>query len=293
MAAVGRHPARSRASLSRHNQRMTGFPENTAGVADVSLLRDGDPAPFAVEREAGASPFVLICDHAGLRVPQALGDLGVAEHERRRHIGWDIGAAGLARELARRLDAFLITQTYSRLVIDCNRPPGSPGSIVTRSEHTDVPGNRDLSPVQARAREREIFTPYHDRIETELGRRAALGLPTILVSVHSFTPVFSGATRPWQLGVLYNRDTRVAQALLGLIRSEGRWVVGDNQPYAVGDTSDYAIPVHGEQRGLPHVELEVRQDLIEDQAGQADWGERIAGWLVRVPALILDGQTGS
>ncbi|HEY0179138.1 MAG TPA: N-formylglutamate amidohydrolase [Dokdonella sp.] len=250
------------------------------------LLRDDDPPPFVVEREAGAaSPFVLICDHAGRRIPAALGDLGVAAADLQRHIAWDIGAAGLARALAERLDAFLITQTYSRLVIDCNRPLDAPGSIVARSEHTDIPGNRDVSVAERAARAREIFTPYHDRIAAELDRRAAAAMPTLLVSVHSFTPVYAGVARPWQFGLLY-REARVAGVLLELARAEGRWCVGDNEPYAVSDTTDYAVPVHGERRGLPHVAFEVRQDLIAEVPGQHEWAERIAGWLLRARERI-------
>jgi predicted N-formylglutamate amidohydrolase len=250
------------------------------------LLADDEPSAFTVERSAGSSPFVLICDHASNRLPRALGNLGVSASDLQRHIAWDIGAAGLARSLAQRLDAFLITQAWSRLAIDCNRPPGSPGSIVTLSEHTAIAGNRDLSPHETRMRVREIFEPYHARIEAELDRRATATQPTILVSVHSFTPVFKGVARPWHVGLLYNRDARVANALLTLIRADGRWVVGDNQPYAVSDSTDYAIPVHGERRGLPHVGLEVRQDLIADAVGQAEWAERLAAWMAQLPDMI-------
>ncbi|WP_049622082.1 N-formylglutamate amidohydrolase [Frateuria defendens] len=244
------------------------------------LLADDEPAPFTVHRPDAGSPFFLTCDHAGRLVPRRLRALGLPASELERHIAWDIGAEGLARVLAGRLDAWLICQTYSRLVIDCNRPFESPTSIPLRSERTDVPGNRDLDAAAVAARREEIFLPYHRRTEDELDRRAALGRPTILVTVHSFTPVYLDEERAWQLGVLYQRDARLAHALLALMREDGRWTVGDNQPYAVSDASDYAIPVYGERRGLPHVELEVRQDLIADEAGQREWGERIAAWLV-------------
>lgn len=245
-----------------------------------ALLGPDDPAPYAVHRPQGRSPFLLTCDHAGRAVPKALGDLGVPAAEWDRHIAWDIGAAGMAQAMAEALDAWLICQTYSRLVIDCNRPLDAPGSIVTLSEHTEVPGNRDLSAEAIAARREEIFMPYHRRTVEELDRRAAEGRPTILVTVHSFTPVFKAQSRAWELGVLYQRDARLARPLLELMRADG-WCVGDNQPYAVSDATDYAIPVYGEQRGLPHVELEVRQDLIADAEGQRVWGERMAGWLVR------------
>jgi predicted N-formylglutamate amidohydrolase len=245
------------------------------------LLADDEPPPFTVEHEHGRSPFVLICDHAGRRIPRRLGTLGLADGELQRHIAWDIGARGVASQMAEVLDAILIAQTYSRLVIDCNRPPGAPTSITQRSERTDIPGNHGISPEDAALRTQEIFVPYHARITAELDRRHAVAEPTLLISMHSFTPVFHEIARPWHIGMLYNRDTQLAHVLLELIRTEGEWTVGDNEPYSVSDGTDYAIPVHGEQRGLPHVEIEVRQDLITDEAGQHEWAERIAGWLMR------------
>lgn len=250
----------------------------------VKLLADDEPPPFEVVRGDGASPFFLICDHAGRRIPRALGTLGLGDDDLARHIAWDIGARGLAEAMSERLDAILIAQTYSRLVIDCNRPLTSPTSIAPRSEDTDVPGNADVSADEAAARAREIFSPYHARIAAELDARAAAKRPTFLISVHSFTPVYKGFVRPWHLGMLYHRDARIAQAMLAMIRAEGEWVVGDNEPYSVSDGTDYAIPVHGEQRGLAHLELEVRQDLIADEAGQRAWAGRIVGWLERLIA---------
>jgi predicted N-formylglutamate amidohydrolase len=255
--------------------------EETAAAKARRILAADEPAPFGVERENGASPFVLICDHASRLIPRTLGTLGLPDSELMRHIAWDIGAHGLASRLSERLDAILIAQTYSRLVIDCNRPPGAPTSIAIRSEHTDIPGNRDLSRADALAREREIFEPYHRRIAAELDLRRAQARPAVLVSVHSFTPSFAGVSRPWHVGLLYHRDTRLAHALLPLMRADGQWVVGDNEPYSVSDGTDYAIPVHGERRGLPHVAIEVRQDLIAEASGQSEWAGHIARWLSR------------
>lgn len=249
------------------------------------LLGPGDPPPFMVRRARGASPFVLICDHAGRAVPRALGDLGVPAPEWDRHIAWDIGAHGVALALSELLDAWVITQTYSRLVIDCNRPPGAASRIPERSERTDVPGNADLSEADRAAREREIFDPYHAAIAAELDRRAAAGLPAVLISVHSFTPSYLDETRDMHVGVLYQHDARVAHAVRDAIRAEGEWVVGDNAPYSVSDETDYAIPVHAEARGLPYLELELRQDLIAEPEGQRAWARRVAGWLDGLRAL--------
>jgi predicted N-formylglutamate amidohydrolase len=240
------------------------------------LLEPDEPPPFTIINRHAASPWVITCDHAGNRVPRALGTLGVSAEERARHIGWDIGAAAVSRRLAARLDGWVILQTYSRLVIDCNRPPGVDSSIPRKSEATPIPGNENLSEADAAQRKAAIFDPYHDAIAAELDARQAAGRPTVLLAMHSFTPVYDGVSRPMHAGVLYNRDSRLAHALLQGLRAEPGLVVGDNAPYRVSDDSDYGIPVHGERRGLPHVEMEVRQDLIAEPEGQAEWAALLA-----------------
>jgi len=246
-----------------------------------SLLAADEPAAVAVRNENGSSPFLIVVDHAGNLTPRALDGLGVSEAERQRHIAWDIGIAGVSRFLADALDATLIQQNYSRLVIDCNRAPASETSIPQISELTPIPGNIGSSEGQKAARLRQIFQPYHERIEAELDRRRQLGRPAALIAMHSFTPVFMGVARPWRIGVLYNRDPRFAHILLALLKRREGLVVGDNEPYSVSDASDYTIPVHGERRGLPHVELEIRQDLIADDAGQRAWGALLARLLLQ------------
>lgn len=240
-----------------------------------------------MERPAGTSAFVLVCDHAGRVLPSQLGDLGVSEADLGRHIAWDIGIAEVGRRLAAHLDAFLITQTYSRLVIDANRRPGSPQSIVTVSEGTRIPGNEGLSADAAAQRAEEIFHPYHERIVAELKARAAQSRPTILVTLHSFTPVFLARARSWHAGVLYNRDARLARVMLDLLREDPALVVGDNEPYAASEQTDYALVEHGERRGLLNVEIEIRQDLIEQQAGQVQWADRLARLLERAQSILF------
>jgi len=256
-------------------------------MLNAPLLAADEPPPWHVERAEGPSPWFLICDHAGTRIPRRLDTLGLDPTALASHIAWDIGAAAVASGLGAALGATVILQPYSRLVIDCNRPPHSLDAIVSLSEHTTIPGNQTVSPAEAAAREREIFAPYHARICELLDARLRQGQPTLLVALHSFTPVYLGVARPWQVGVLYNRDARLAHALAEALLAEGDLVVGDNQPYAVSDETDYAIPRHGEARGLAHVELEIRQDLIADAAGQSAWIQRLSRLLGSIERTLV------
>jgi predicted N-formylglutamate amidohydrolase len=254
-----------------------------------TLLADDEPPAFATVGEPNASPFLIVCDHAANRIPRRLGTLGVSDAERHRHIGWDIGAAAVARGLAESLGAFAILQNYSRLVIDCNRDPAVETSIVTISEHTEIPGNAALGTAERAARATEIFTPYHDRIAAELDRRQRERLPTALIAVHSFTPVYKGVARPWHAGLLYNRDGRLSRLMIEALGRHGDLIVGENEPYAVSDESDYTIPVHAERRGLPYAEIEIRQDLIADAEGQAVWAGRLTDILNEAWARLSGG----
>jgi len=247
---------------------MTALPEK--------LLAADEPPPVLVYNADGRSPFLLVADHAGRLIPRALGRLGVAEADLRRHIAWDVGIAGLGRLLADALDATLIQQNYSRLVIDCNRPLDAETSIPDISEHTAIPGNVGLSGDAKTVRAGEIFWPYHQCIGAELERRRLTGRAAALIALHSFTPVFKGVARPWHAAVLYNRDPRFAHRLMALLNAEKEFTVGDNAPYAVSDVTDYTIPVHAERRGLHHVLIEIRQDLIAQEDGQRAWAVRLA-----------------
>ncbi len=243
---------------------------------EFKLLQAGDPPPVTVVRPDGASPFLLVCDHAGNRIPRNLGTLGVSETDRRRHIAWDVGAAEMANLVSELLDAPLVLQTYSRLVIDCNRDPSVESAMPLVSEITEIPGNRNLNPRETTARIAEIFRPYHERITAIMGSRVAAGRATILVALHSFTPYYEGrGARPWHIGILYNRDDRLPRIMLELLGAEPGLTVGDNEPYKISDETDYTIPVHGERRGVLHVEIEVRHDEIGSESGQRAWAKRL------------------
>jgi predicted N-formylglutamate amidohydrolase len=256
------------------------------------LLVSGDPDPFTTYTCDRPSPFVIVCDHAGRRLPQQLVTLGLSGADLERHIAWDIGAGAVAARLGEMLDATVIRQNYSRLVIDCNRPPGSPTSIAEVSERTIIPGNVGLSSADRDRRAQEIFEPYHHRIEQELNRRRAAREPTVLIAMHSFTPRYLSVERPWHIGLLY-RHVAFAHVLIDLLRAEDL-VVGDNEPYRVSDETDYTLPVHGERRHLPHVGIEIRQDLIAEEEGQARWAMLLARLLpIAYERLIADQANAS
>jgi predicted N-formylglutamate amidohydrolase len=253
--------------------------------ADFRLLSDGEPPPVLEEGSQRQSEFLLTVDHASARIPRRLEGLGLPAGELQRHIAWDIGALAVARQVAAALDAPLIAQNYSRLVIDCNRDPAVPSSIPAISETVPIPGNAGLSSDEVDARRREIFWPYHERIKAILDARQAAGQSTILVAQHSMTDVFKGVGRPMHAAILYNRDRRFAGLTLDALRAEAGLIVADNEPYFVSDATDYTIPVHGEARSLPHVEIEIRQDLLTSAAGQGEWAARVVGALLTAQRL--------
>ncbi|MHB8813262.1 MAG: N-formylglutamate amidohydrolase [Steroidobacteraceae bacterium] len=253
----------------------------------LQLLAPDEPGAVVAYRQGGKSSFVLTVDHASRRIPRSLGTLGLSPADLVRHIAWDIGALEVAHQVSAILDAPLIAQNYSRLVIDCNRRPDDPASITALSELTHIPGNVHLSQEEIMARRREVFDPYHDRVRELLDERAQSRMRTILIVQHSMTNVFKGVRREMHAAVLYDKDPRFARCLLEALRSEPGVVVGDNEPYSGKHKIGYTAPQHGEARGIPHVEVELRQDLIESYAGQRDWGSRMARALVSAERSFL------
>ena len=251
----------------------------TPSTNDFKLLAADEPPAVLETGRDGTSRFVIVVDHAGRRITRRLKNLGLPAAELERHIAWDIGGLAVARQVAAALDASLLAQNYSRLVIDCNRDPKVASSIPRLSESVQIPGNMALSEAEIAARRAEIFDPYHDRLRALLDARQVTGRPTILVAQHTMTNIFAGARREMHAAVLYNRDRRFAGLVLESLRREAGLLIADNEPYFVSDETDYTIPRHGEARGLPHVEIEIRQDLVSDEAGQSAWAGRIAGAL--------------
>jgi predicted N-formylglutamate amidohydrolase len=236
-----------------------------------TLLSAQDPPPVLFDNPSGGSPLLFVGDHAGNEVPAQLQNLGLGEADLGRHIGWDIGVRALGRSLAEALDATFIHQSYSRLAIDCNRAPGAADLIPAVSDGTPVPGNRGLDAAAIARRLGEIHQPYHAAIAAELDRRRQAGRETILVALHSFTPVMAGTKRPWHAGILFAEgDTAFALALLARLRAREDLCVGDNEPYRM-DMTDYTIPRHAYPNRLAYAEIEIRQDLLADREGIARW----------------------
>ena len=241
-----------------------------------ALLAADEPGPAIVGAGRGDSAFVIVADHAGNAIPRALGDLGLGDEERSRHIAWDIGVAGLAEALAERLGAPLVRQSYSRLVIDCNRDPARADAIPEVSDGCAIPGNAGLAEADRAARIAAIHAPYHAAIAEAL---AGLSAP-IVIALHSFTPAMNGLARPWHAGVLHDRgDTRFSDAVLAGLRERLDAPVGDNQPYAMGGI-DFTVPHHCYAANRPYAEIEVRQDLIANADGQQRWADLLAGVLL-------------
>jgi predicted N-formylglutamate amidohydrolase len=243
------------------------------------LLGPDEPAPVEICHAQGGAPVLLTCDHASNAIPSALAGLGLAPGEVSQHIGWDIGAAAVTRLLAPQLDGPAVLSGYSRLVIDCNRDPGDPSSIPVASDGVDIPGNRGMSK-RARAKRRAAcFDPFHAAIQARLETLLAARIVPALISIHSFTPVMNGGARPWHVGILWDRDGRIPLPLLEVLRGDAGMTVGDNEPYSAREPAGYTVRHHAAARGLPHVAVELRQDLIASDAGAAAWAGRLAAAL--------------
>ena len=258
---------------------------------DVSrLIAPDEPDGTVIERANGSAPMLLTADHAGNLVPRSLGQLGLPASELERHIGIDIGILGVSQEISRLLDATLIYQRYSRLVIDCNRHPQHPSAFASMSDHTEVPGNQNIAVADAARRITDIFMPYHAAISSWLDMRRAHVVPAALVAMHSFTPHHRalGGERPWPIAMLFHRDNAIATRLIDLLRENTSLQVGENQPYAASPETDFAIPVHGEARSVLVVGIEIRQDLIATPEAQKEWSALLAPLLNQAVNEVLD-----
>jgi predicted N-formylglutamate amidohydrolase len=236
---------------------------------EPELLSADEPAPFCVLNPLANAPILLVCDHASCRFPKALGDLGLDPFARRCHLAIDIGAGSLTETLAKSLRVSAVMAQYSRLVVDCNRQLMDPGAFLEYGDGIVVPGNRSLSTTKKDLRAGSIYWPYHEAIDGQIKRLQAVGPPPVFISIHSFTPVMNGVTRPWKVGVLWDEDRRLAEILIDGFRAAG-YHTGDNEPYSGKAPQDFTIDHHAQEIGLPHVGIEIRQDLIDAPEGVAE-----------------------
>ena len=242
-----------------------------------NLLAADEPAAFECIR-FGDKPIIISCDHASNRIPKALNKLGLAQEELLRHIAWDIGAAQVAKLVAESLQATLLTNNYSRLVVDCNRYLSDPSAFSTVSDTTEIVGNQNLSEFDKAQRAESIYYAYHRAIHKELDKHIVGDQCPVLLSIHSFTPELksNSINRPWEIGVLWDKDPRIPLALLDALRKDSKLIVGDNQPYSGRDLADYTVDHHAEKHGFAHTSIEIRQDLLQSEEGIAEWSERLS-----------------
>ncbi len=256
-------------------------------TGDTELLAADEPPPCTVINGDAQTPVLLVCDHASCRIPAALGDMGLDPPARRCHLAVDIGAGALTRHLASRLSVTAVLCEYSRLVVDCNRQLLDPGAYLEYGDGVVIPGNRSLRPEQKALRAKAIYWPYHNTIGEQIERLQAFGTPPAVLAIHSFTPVMNGVSRPWHIGILWDTDKRLSDVLLKELAEAG-FVVGDNEPYSGKAPQDFTIDYHAESNELPHVGIEIRQDLIDDQAGIDGVGELLVGIIRTIPDKISE-----
>jgi predicted N-formylglutamate amidohydrolase len=258
----------------------------TANLTASELIAADEPAPFTVLNPAAEKPALLVCDHASRLFPRALGDLGLDPLARRCHLALDIGAGALTVQLAQSLGVTAVLAGYSRLVVDCNRDLLDPGAFLEFGDGIVVPGNRNLCAAQKAARAEAIYWPYHRAIDREIKRLASRRRSPAVVAIHSFTPVLDGVSRPWEFGILWDADRRISDIMLRELTDSG-FVVGDNEPYSGRAPQDFTVDNHAEAAGLPHVGIEVRQDLIDDEDGVGEIAGILHGIIERIPAAIF------
>lgn len=243
-----------------------------------NLLTENDPSPVDILNARSDHPLLLICEHAGQAIPERLDGLGISYADLDTHIGWDIGAKAVTQAMARTLGAPAVFQRYSRLVIDCNRPPDASDAMPGVSDGVDIPGNQGLGLKAREARRQEIFDPFHDAVATCFAQHPR----RIVLSVHSFTPAMGGINRPWDIGFLFRKDTKTSQHLERFVReAQPLLTIGMNQPYQIDNSSDWFVPHHGEARGLPHSLIEIRNDLIQGPEGQREWANTLVAAATR------------
>ena len=256
----------------------------------VHTATDNSTANDVVEvrNPAGAGVFLIVCEHASNFIPESFAGLGLDDAALESHIAWDPGAMAVAETMSSLLDAPLVAQRFSRLLYDCNRPPSSETAVPEMSEIYPVPGNAGLSAADRQARVDRFYTPFHDTLAACIDRRINAGFEPVIVTVHSFTPVYKGVRRAVELGILHDTDTRLADALIETTKAGTDLVIRRNEPYNASDGVAHTLVEHGISRGLLNVMLEIRNDLIADAASQTEMAERLSTCLTGALATLAD-----
>ena len=270
-------------------RQLVGYSEQRMTTGDKALLGPRDPFPFRVLNAQSRASALIVGDHAGRAVPEKLNALGIAPDVYELHVAWDIGSNMVAATVADRLDAIAVLANYSRLVVDLNRRLDDPTAFAEVSDGIVIPGNLGLTDEQRAERVKEIYRPYHDAVAQHVAAARARGQAPAIISIHSCTPVLDNVARPWHFGVMWNRDARIAQPLIARLRSVPGLCIGDNQPYSGRHPQSFTLNHHAEAAGLPHVGIEVRQDLVSDDAGARRCGELLADALAPVLAALALG----
>lgn len=233
------------------------------------LLSASEPRPYRLMNHLSEAPILLNCEHASRLFPASLGDMGLDPFARRCHLAVDIGAGALTEALAESLGVTAILANYSRLIIDCNRELMDPTAFLEYGDGIVVPGNRNLHQKEKDERAEAIYWPYHKAVEEQIARLKSIGPPPVFIAIHSFTPVLNGEARPWQMGVLWDKDEEMRSIFLEVLRDAG-YFVGDNEPYSGKAPMDFTIDHHAEARGLRHIGIEIRQDMVDSKEGVAE-----------------------
>ncbi len=246
---------------------------------DYPLIGPGDSPPFFDYNPGGKAPVLLVADHASPYFPAAMNQLGLADWVLERHVTWDIGSDKLARFLADELDAPLVLAGFSRLIVDPNRKTEDASAFPEISDGIAIPGNMGLTEEEKALRVRSFFEPYHNRISRRLGMFAGAGVTPAMIAIHTCSPVFDRIVRPWHVGIMWDRDPRISVPLIRHFEETDGICVGDNEPYSGRHPNDFTIDHHAEPAGLPHVGIEVRQDLVDTGEGAREWAKILADGL--------------
>lgn len=244
-------------------------------MSSQTLLSEQQPVSASVINESGSSPALLVCEHASAALPEGLAG-AYPPALLKMHYACDLGAGSLVRRVSELLDAVAVVANYSRIVIDCNRRLADPTLVLTHADGEPVMANIGLAPAALQQRIDEIYAPLHATISATLVRLEQRTPLPIYIAIHSFTPALHGDSRPWHIGVMWDRDDRVAQPLIDNLSQDSSILVGKNQPYSGREVQDFSVDFHAERSGLPNVAIEVRQDELATPQGIEQWAQRLA-----------------